>query len=120
MSNAQAIKVFLEQPKHDDISHLAITPLGLKVLADIRRFLYFPHVVQEIVSAEKTPTLSIVLPIYEDLIVMLKNLRTELPEIAHAISASITKLEEYLVIARRTKVYALAIGMSIDVLSNDL
>lgn len=85
ISNVQAIKVFLEQPKHDNISHFAITPLSLKVLADICRFLYFSHVVQEIVSAEKTLTLSIILPIYKDLLVMFMNLQTKLPKIAHAI-----------------------------------
>jgi hypothetical protein len=55
-----------------------------------------PHIVQEIVSAEKTPTLSVVLPIYEKLIIMLKNLWAQLPEIAHTITASVEKLEEYL------------------------
>lgn len=77
---------------------------------DIRRFLFIPHTVQELVSAEKTPTLSIVLPVYERLIIMLKNLRQELPQLAHAITASINKLEEYLAISQRTKIYALAMG----------
>jgi hypothetical protein len=67
--------------------------------------------VQEIVSAERTPTLSVVLPIYEKLIVMLGDLKTLKPEISHAISASIDKLEEYMAISRRTKIYALAIGI---------
>lgn len=85
--------------------------MALRVLDDIRTFLRVPHIVQEIVSAEKTPTLSIVLPIYEKLIVMLKNLQAQLPEIAHAIGASVEKLEEYLTYSRRTKIYALAMGI---------
>lgn len=80
------------------------------MLTDIHRFLYVPHVVQEIVSAEKTPTLSLVLPMYEKLVVMLHDLKSELPKLSHAISASIIKLEEYLAESRRTKLYALAIG----------
>ncbi|KAJ6509621.1 hypothetical protein DFH09DRAFT_942511, partial [Mycena vulgaris] len=77
---------------------------------DIRRFLQVPHIVQEIVSAEKTPTLSIVLPMYEKLIVMLRDLAKDLDVISHAINATIKKLEEYLGKSRRTKMYALAMG----------
>jgi hypothetical protein len=106
----QAIEQFLMKPKHHDISHHALSDIALRVLDDIRTFLRVPHIVQEIVSAEKTPTLSIVLPIYEKLIVMLSNLRAQLPEIAHAINASIEKLEQYLGYSRRTKIYGLAMG----------
>lgn len=91
--------------------------VGLQVLGDVRRFLFIPHVVQEIVSAEKTPTLSVVLPLYEKLIIMLRDLKRELPKLAHAISASISKLDEYLGLSRRTKVYALAIGKYFRVLA---
>jgi hypothetical protein len=81
------------------------------VLCDIREFLYVFHVVQELVSAEKTPTLSIVLPMYEKLIIMLSDLKKKTPELSHAISASISKLEEYLAKSRTSKIYSLAIGM---------
>lgn len=65
---------------------------------------------QEIVSAEKTPTLSLVLPLYEKLIALLNKLKMQLPKLEHAISASLLKLEEYLAKSRQTKVYALAMG----------
>lgn len=84
--------------------------MTLRVLGDIRRVLEVFHVVQEVVSAQKTPTLSMVLPLYENLIVMLKNLATELGEISHAINASIHKLEDYLSFSRRTRIYSLAMG----------
>ena len=84
--------------------------ISLQVLADIRQFLYVPHLVQEILSAEKTPTLSIVLPMYEKLIVMLNDLKRKLPKLTHAISASVYKLNEYLGKSRKTKLYALAIS----------
>jgi hypothetical protein len=82
--------------KHDNIPHHALSDMALCVLDDIRTFLRVPHIVQEIVSAEKTPTLSVVLPIYEKLIIMLKNLWAQLPEMAHTITASVEKLEENL------------------------
>jgi hypothetical protein len=77
---------------------------------DIRQFLHIFHIVQELVSAEKTPTLSIVLPVYKKLIVMLKMLRSTLPKLGHGIDAAIAKLEEYLNISRGNKVYGLAMG----------
>ena len=84
--------------------------ISLQVLANIRQFLYVPHLVQEIVSAKKTLTLSIVLPMYEKLIVMLNDLKREFLKLAHVISASVYKLDEYLGKSCKTKLYALAIS----------
>ncbi|KAJ7190457.1 hypothetical protein GGX14DRAFT_382146, partial [Mycena pura] len=105
-----AVNTFLDDPKQDEISWRRLSAVELKVLEDIRRFLQVPHIVQEIVSAEKTPTLSMVLPMYENLILMLKQLAKELDELSIGINASIRKLEEYLNMSRRTKMYALAMG----------
>ncbi|KAJ7790430.1 hypothetical protein B0H14DRAFT_2396434 [Mycena olivaceomarginata] len=105
-----AIDKFLNAPEQEDIAHHSFDAMTLRVLQDIRRFLEIFHLVQEIVSAEKTPTLSVVLPLYEKLIVMLNDLAKELGEISHAIKASVEKLEEYLAVSRRTKIYSLAMG----------
>ncbi|KAJ7930270.1 hypothetical protein B0H13DRAFT_1595504, partial [Mycena leptocephala] len=106
----QAMDKFLDDPKQDEISWHRLSPITLKVLQDIRRFLQIPHIVQEIVSAEKTPTLSVVLLMYKKLIIMLKDLRNQLDELSLGINATIRKLEEYLNMSRRTKVYGLAMG----------
>ncbi|KAJ7157079.1 hypothetical protein C8R46DRAFT_873629, partial [Mycena filopes] len=106
----QAIDAFLALDKHADISYLALSGLELSVLRDVRQFLQIPHFVQELVSAEKTPTLAIVLPLYERLIIMLRDLKRRLPKLSHAISAAIRKLEEYLALSRRAPIYALAMG----------
>ncbi|KAJ6463695.1 hypothetical protein C8R47DRAFT_992515, partial [Mycena vitilis] len=106
----QAVDKFLNAPGQEEIAHHSFDPVSLRVLQDVRRFLEIFHVVQEIVSAEKTPTLSIVLPLYEKLIIMLNNLAKELDVISHAIHASVRKLEEYLAKSRGTKMYALAMG----------
>jgi hypothetical protein len=79
-------------------------------------FLNVFHSAQQIVSAEKTPTLSIVIPIYEKLITMLTNLKRHLTNLKHAISASIDKLEEYTTKARSTKMYVLATCASFNFL----
>ncbi|KAF5319548.1 hypothetical protein D9619_008318 [Psilocybe cf. subviscida] len=98
--------------ENDDLADYAFSPAELRVASDIRSFLLIFHRVQQCVSAEKTPTLSIVLPLYEKVIIMLKNLIRKLPEIAHAIKESIKKLESYLAISRKTKIYALAMVLN--------
>lgn len=101
-------KVIVE--KNPDLAAYAFTDIQIEVLGHIRLFLHFFHVVQELVSAEKTPTLSVVLPMYEKLIVYLKDLAKTLPGLAHAIDASRAKLEEYLSRSRKTKIYGVAMG----------
>ncbi|KAL1740820.1 hypothetical protein HDZ31DRAFT_46705 [Schizophyllum fasciatum] len=88
-----------------------------RVLLDVRKFLQFLNSVQEIVSGQQTPTLSIVLPLYEKLISGLRFLMTpggeeSIPQLSHAIQATIGKLEEYFEKSRYTKLYALAMGTS--------
>ncbi|KAJ7259033.1 hypothetical protein C8J57DRAFT_956130, partial [Mycena rebaudengoi] len=65
-----------------------------------------PHIIQEIVLAEKTLTLSMALPMCEKLILMLKNLARELDEL----SIRIRKPEEYFKMSRHTRMYALVMG----------
>jgi len=98
----------LNRTEHSDIENLALSNLELQVLSDIRTFLNVFHSAQQVVSAEHTPTLSIVIPTYELLITMLKDLKRHLPNLKHAIQASTSKLEEYMGKARSTKMYILA------------
>ncbi|KAF5378856.1 hypothetical protein D9615_006941 [Tricholomella constricta] len=103
-----AIKIMLEKPKYTELQNLLLDDMQLRVLNDIRSFLYVFHTVQEVVSADKTPTLSVVLPLYERLISMLRDLKRSIPNLAHVISASQDKLEEYLSKSRKTRIYSLA------------
>ncbi|KAF8058973.1 hypothetical protein FPV67DRAFT_1391539, partial [Lyophyllum atratum] len=103
-----AIKVMLEKPKYADLQSVLLDDVQLRVLYDIRQFLYVFHTIQEVVSADKTPTLSVVLPLYEKLITMLRDLKRVTPNLGHVISASEEKLEEYLAKSRKTRVYILA------------
>ncbi|KAJ7659386.1 hypothetical protein B0H17DRAFT_1185541 [Mycena rosella] len=89
-----AIDALLSLDKYSELLYLLLTDLELQVLRDVRQFFQVPHVVQELVSAEKTPTLCI----------------RQLPKLGHAISAAIRKLEEYLALSRRAPIYALAMG----------
>ncbi|KZP25456.1 hypothetical protein FIBSPDRAFT_733815 [Athelia psychrophila] len=109
---APAIDEFLHKEKQQEsrITYLTLKPIELEVLADIHKFLQIPHVVQELVSAEKTPTLSLVLPMYEQLIGMLRDLKFELPKLGHAIEAASIKLDEYMGKTRKTPMHVFAMG----------
>ncbi|KAL7282477.1 hypothetical protein ACG7TL_003948 [Trametes sanguinea] len=92
--------------KHDTAALLSDKTLD--VLQDIREFLAIPHAVQELLSAENTPTVSLVLPAYAELLEILRAAKSALPRISHGIQAAITALEEYMAYTRQTRVYALA------------
>ncbi|KAF9523888.1 hypothetical protein CPB83DRAFT_750385, partial [Crepidotus variabilis] len=67
------------------------------------------HSAQELLSAEKTPTLSAALPAFELLLVAWTNLQKEIPEISHYIVVSVMKIREYVEKSRSSRIYALAI-----------
>lgn len=83
----------------------------MKVLIDIVEIIRVPHKTQELVSAEKTPTLSIALPAYEFLVLNWQQLQHDMPSFAPFIQKGIDKVTHYVLKSRQTKVYALAISM---------
>lgn len=50
------------------------------------------------------------LPVYEDLLKKWKDLQVTLPELEHYINVGISKLEEYIGKAHKTRIYAHAMG----------
>ncbi|KAF9044267.1 hypothetical protein BJ165DRAFT_1348015 [Panaeolus papilionaceus] len=106
-----AIEEFLKSDWDLEAEH-HFNDIELEVLHDFQDLLYIFHVVQELVSAEKTPTLSIVLPLYEQLTVMLADFKVVKPQLAHAIEPGIAKLKAYLAETQSTKAYAMAMGTS--------
>ncbi|EIW65092.1 uncharacterized protein TRAVEDRAFT_33747 [Trametes versicolor FP-101664 SS1] len=107
-----AVQNFMKKPDYEELAHHLLSEKELDVLADVRGFLLIPHRVQELLSAEQTPTASMTLPAYEELLELLKLARSKYSKIAHGIEASISVLEQYLRYTRQTRVYALAMGMS--------
>jgi hypothetical protein len=120
----QALTVFLNKAKHTDIASCTIDDDQQEVLRDICEFLQIPHAVQELLSGEQTPTLSEVLPQYENLLVMLRDLRAiklceKKPQISRAINEAMKKIEEYVRKSRRTRIYALAMSKFIGFCISD-
>jgi hypothetical protein len=99
--------------KYKDIHRHLLDDDELLVLRDITSFLKIPHAVQTTLCAEKTPTLSAVLPTYEDLLEMLRAYRVICPQLKRAISICIAKIEEYVKKSRKTRIYALAMSTTV-------
>jgi len=81
-----------------------------EVLHHIRLILELPHKCQELLSAEKTPTLSFALFTYEGLVLLWKDLAQDIPELSHYIDLGIAKIMEYVSKGRQSHVYALALS----------
>ncbi|KAF5353140.1 hypothetical protein D9758_008770 [Tetrapyrgos nigripes] len=96
-------------PENEEICSLLLKNSEITVLNDIRLYLKTFHVIQEIVSSEKTPTLADVLPLYERLILNLKTLKIVLPKLSHMIDSSLGKIYEYVDKARSMHMYAFAL-----------
>ncbi|TEB22971.1 hypothetical protein FA13DRAFT_1640449 [Coprinellus micaceus] len=103
-----AIEVMAEQDKHEWLRPYLLTAEQLRRLDKIRNFLEIPHSIQEGVSADKTPTLPVALPAYEQLLTVLRVFKSAEPEIAHGVQAAIDKLNEYFQKTRSARVYEIA------------
>jgi len=86
------------------------TEVEYQALNDIHDILESPNITQELLSAEKTPTLAIALPAFEILMDSWLQKQTAIPELAHCIDVGIAKIQEYVKKGRRSRVYALAMS----------
>jgi hypothetical protein len=85
-----------------------LSPIQLEVLEDISSVLSVLNHAQELLSAERTPTLALALPVYEGLVQALRDLTFEYPVLHHAIESGIRKLEGYIAKTRDLPVYVSA------------
>ncbi|TRM65458.1 hypothetical protein BD626DRAFT_399297 [Schizophyllum amplum] len=111
----RAVDEFLRSEKYSgtDIAALALSTVQLDVLRDVRLYLSVLHMVQEMVSGQKTPTLAYVLPAYAMLLDALRALKNKLPKLSHVIDVTIMKLEVYMNKALHTDAYAISMSESL-------
>jgi hypothetical protein len=93
-----------------DHTHRLFMSKQYEVLGHIHQILEIPHWAQELLAAEKTPTLAMALPIYEKLVELWKSLALAIPEMSHYIGLGVAKIMEYVSKGRRSKIYALAMS----------
>ncbi|KAJ2928061.1 hypothetical protein H1R20_g9035, partial [Candolleomyces eurysporus] len=101
-----AIQMFLLERSQSDLRDCLLDEHEISVLEDIHQVLHVAHLVQELLSGERTPTLSIALPTYELLISKWKDLKRTIPELAPFIGQGIRKIEEYMAETRKSRIYA--------------
>jgi hypothetical protein len=109
--HVKAIRCFLAHPKNTDLVHHLLSSDEFQVLQDIHQILEVPHTAQELLSAEKTPTLSIALPVYETMLNTWKQHQATFPELKYFIDVGIEKIEEYIARSRKLQAYALSMSM---------
>lgn len=88
-----------------------LSPKAIAILQDIQQILEVPHTAQELLSSERTPTLPMALPAYEELAVKWRELQGTIWELSHYISIGLEKLEQYRNEGRKTRIYALSMSM---------
>ena len=80
------------------------------VLRDIHQIIEVPHTAQELLSSERTPTLSMALPAYELLERKWTQLQSTIWELSHYIGVGIDKLKQYVNEGRKTRIYAFSMS----------
>ncbi|KAG8752077.1 hypothetical protein FRC12_012134 [Ceratobasidium sp. 428] len=85
-----------------------VTHKQYEVLQDISTILSVAQHAQQLLSAERTPTLSLALPVYETVLELWRECWELFPELSLAIDGAILKIQEYVSKSRRSPVHVLA------------
>ncbi|EPQ54779.1 hypothetical protein GLOTRDRAFT_139276 [Gloeophyllum trabeum ATCC 11539] len=99
----------LKDEEQTEIAHFLLDDAETDVLSDIKEFLRCAYAVHEMVGEEKLPLAIVAIPLYEQLLNVLKDFQETLPEIQSAMSVTTLKLEEALTESRKSEAYGLSI-----------
>lgn len=69
-----------------------------------------PHLAQELLSSDRTPTLAFSLPVYDRIITQWEAKQQQYPLLGPSIQVGIAKLKEYIAKTQESRIYAFAIG----------
>ena len=105
------IQSFLLNLTQTDLLKHLLPNNEINVLGHVHQILEIPHTAQELLSGELTLSLSMALPLYEDLLKKWKDLQVTLPKLQHYINVGISKLEEYIRKACKTRIYTHTMGV---------
>ncbi|KAE9387861.1 hypothetical protein BT96DRAFT_764203, partial [Gymnopus androsaceus JB14] len=107
-------RALLLRPVSEDYRHLMaqanarLAPVDWKLLEDIKDVLEVPHLFQQRLSSQKTPTLCWAVPAFAAMIQLYNEKLDEHPHLADAIRAGSEKLDEYAEKIREVPAYILA------------
>ncbi|CAG7851001.1 SubName: Full=Uncharacterized protein {ECO:0000313/EMBL:CCA75502.1} [Serendipita indica DSM 11827] len=106
-----AIDSWLECTDQRDLQIYRLDAREVEVLQHIKSLLEYFHSFQQLLSAERTPSIHLVIPAFEPLITDLTEVLAQGPLLAHAYSVAISKLKEYRNKCMVNPVYAVAMGL---------
>ena len=70
-----------------------------------------PHLAQELLSTDRTPTLAFSLPVYDRIITQWEAKQQQYPLLSPSIQVGIAKLNDYIAKTQESGIYAFAIGV---------
>jgi len=94
-----------------ELPSLVLNKAEVCVVTHIREVVEIPHLAQELLSSDRTPTLAFSLPIYDRIIHQWESKQQQYPLLAPSIQVGIAKLKEYIAKTQESRIYAFAIGM---------
>ena len=101
-----------EKQADSDLPSLVLSKAEACVIKHIREVVEIPHLAQELLSTDRTPTLAFSLPIYDKIITQWEFKSEQYPLLSAPIQMGIAKLKEYIAKTQESQIYAFAIGMS--------
>jgi len=80
------------------------------VVKHIHEVVEIPHLAQELLSTDQTPTLAFSLPVYDKIITQWELKQKQYPLLSRTIQVGVAKLKEYIAKTQESQIYAFAIG----------
>lgn len=108
----QAIETFALRPKqaNTELPSLVLDQAEACVVKHICEVVEIPHLAQELLSTDRTPTLAFSLPVYDRIITRWEAKQQEYPLLSPSIQVGIAKLKEYIAKTQESRICAFAIG----------
>ncbi|KAG8821310.1 hypothetical protein FRC17_009861 [Serendipita sp. 399] len=106
-----AIDSWLGRADQSDLRKYRLERREVTVLEEVKQFLGHFHDFQQLLSAEQTPTIQLVIPAFESLISNLHESRQKQLDFSHAYSIALLKLTEYKQKCLMNPVYTLAMAV---------
>jgi hypothetical protein len=112
----QAIEAFAADARYieSELPSLVLTKAQVCVANHVRKIVEIPHLAQELLSTDQTPTLAFSLPVYDRIVHQWELKQQEYPLLSPSIQVGIAKLKEYIAKTQESRIYAFAIGTSYD------
>lgn len=104
--------MFASRPKQKDSEprSLVLNKAQVCVAKHIREIIEIPHLAQELLSTDRTPTLAFSLPVYDKIIHEWEIQQQKYPLLSLSIQVGIAKLKEYIAKTHESRIYTFAIG----------